>query len=411
MLFCVLCFTCLACFVLGGATDQVAVGEEGFASRVAGEKGDTKSGNGTEFKDIMMDARLVLEAREEEPRGQQIMFSTFLGDVPLVESVDAFCALHSVREDQCTFFLNRMMEIMENIAREEGLPAPESPQSHSPIVPTFDASVATRLPRVMINLVSFPRSGHHMLKDVLESIFHASHQHWHYCENYQKRHACHDGHNVRKSHDFDVNLYPTPGEAYIVLVRRNRLQQLEAYYRFNCKMVAGTAHSEPCSMSVREFFDANRIYYNIFYNKWYKLAEQFPEQVYFTFYEDILDRPLGSVQHILKFLTKFSGHEASTLHDVSKIWDIRAAARVVREANITARMTEEMWETRKLELGSRYIAERGIRMFWDHPDSPYNEAKYLDNYFEFDRWTYFHDSPEGIVARIMRNLEKDSPLQ
>jgi len=192
--------------------------------------------------------------------GNAVM-STFHGDVPLHESVNSFCAMHNVPRGPCSFVHDTCADIMAKARSKRVMPPPPPP---------FDASASFKLDLPVINVVSFPRSGHHMMIMLLRSIFEASGQHWNYCERYQPNHKCGDEHNIRKSHDFDLTLTVTPGQTYVVMVRRDRFRQLESYYRFNCKQEANQPYPAHCDVPVREFFDTTRVYYQLFRNKWYE---------------------------------------------------------------------------------------------------------------------------------------------
>lgn len=211
-----------------------------------------------EFDNVVVDLDVWLDTGAVL---RNAVMSTFHGDVSLDESVGSFCAMHNVPRDPCSFVRDTCADIMAKARSKRAMPPPPPP---------FVASASFKLDLPFINIVSFPRSGHHMMVKLLRSIFEASGQHWNYCERYQPNNKCGDEHNIRKSHDFELTQTVTPGQTYVVMVRRDRFRQLESYYRFNCKEEAKQPYPAHCDVPVREFFDTTRIYYQLFRNKWYE---------------------------------------------------------------------------------------------------------------------------------------------
>ncbi len=95
------------------------------------------------------------------------------------------------------------------------------------------------------NIISFPRSGQHMTERMLKEFYKAENIPYSYCEFYKHACACRttpckNNSIFQKNHDFDLSLEIKSNEKYLFLYRMDKLEQLEAYWRFEKNLPAGS---------------------------------------------------------------------------------------------------------------------------------------------------------------------------
>jgi len=86
-----------------------------------------------------------------------------------------------------------------------------------------------------INIISFPRSGQHLLQSILNYIFINHNLEYSFCEYYSccKSVPCKFKRIISKNHDFGNKYTVLPTDKYVVLYRNDMILQLEAYYRYS----------------------------------------------------------------------------------------------------------------------------------------------------------------------------------
>ena len=87
------------------------------------------------------------------------------------------------------------------------------------------------------HMISFPRSGQHMTQRLLHE-FHTKHEiPYSYCNFYNccRSIPCKFNYVYQKNHDDGLAIRINPSEKYLFLYRKNKIEQLEAYYRFFTK--------------------------------------------------------------------------------------------------------------------------------------------------------------------------------
>jgi hypothetical protein len=84
-------------------------------------------------------------------------------------------------------------------------------------------------------IVSFPRSGQHVLERLLKHIHNYYNTEYSYCEYYTccNKIPCNKNSLFQKNHDFNLNLKLNFDEKFIILYRKNKIYQLESLFRFN----------------------------------------------------------------------------------------------------------------------------------------------------------------------------------
>lgn len=115
-------------------------------------------------------------------------------------------------------------------------------------------------------LVSFPRSGQHLVEKILKFCYKEHNVEFTYCEFYNCCNSlpCEKGKEISKNHDFNLDLEMNSDIKYVCLYREDIILQLEAYYRF----CTGRDKLKYKYKDLLDFIKNNTNYYNDFKNKW-----------------------------------------------------------------------------------------------------------------------------------------------
>jgi hypothetical protein len=163
-----------------------------------------------------------------------------------------------------------------------------------------------------INIISFPRSGQHLLQSILEYLYINHNLPYSFCEYYTCCETIPCKHNkiIQKNHDFG-NRYAILSDAkYIVLYRNDIILQLESFYRFNVNKYKQTYSKE----SLVQFIKDTRPYYTAFINKWVNNTNPNILKVeYYTF----LQNPVSMITTIFKFIHPSVKLNTSILYSIT----------------------------------------------------------------------------------------------
>jgi len=115
-------------------------------------------------------------------------------------------------------------------------------------------------------LVTFPRSGQTILRNVLKNLCIKHKIDYSYCEFYGccSKIPCEKGYMFQKNHDFNSDLPIIKNLKYVVMYRKDVILQLEAYYRFSIKKTPEKYNYN----SLLEFIKMQKPYYDKFVEKW-----------------------------------------------------------------------------------------------------------------------------------------------
>ena len=165
-------------------------------------------------------------------------------------------------------------------------------------------------------IISFPRSGQHMMERVLESMYQYYNIDFSYCEYYNccQQIPCKYQKKFQKNHDFDLTLNIDDRYKYLVLYREDYIQQLEALFRLNC---GGDIHrtdwkpwkevdyiqfdytDEKVLSRLIEFVKKSKNWHSNFKKKW---VENDYQNCWKVEYNDFLKYPEIKTFEVLKFL-------------------------------------------------------------------------------------------------------------
>lgn len=115
-------------------------------------------------------------------------------------------------------------------------------------------------------IVSFPRSGQHLVEKILKYCCNEHNVEFKYCEFYGCCNSipCSKGNEISKNHDFKLYLDINNNYKYVALHRKDLILQLEAYYRYHI----GINEKKYKYKDLLKFIKKNTNYYNDFVNKW-----------------------------------------------------------------------------------------------------------------------------------------------
>jgi hypothetical protein len=115
-------------------------------------------------------------------------------------------------------------------------------------------------------IVSFPRSGQHLVEKILEFCCKGHEIDFTYCEFYTCCNSlpCKKDKEFSKNHDFDLKLEINNDIKCVCLYREDIILQLESYYRFSI----GQTKIKYKYKDLLKFIKDESTYYNDFKSKW-----------------------------------------------------------------------------------------------------------------------------------------------
>ena len=90
-----------------------------------------------------------------------------------------------------------------------------------------------------MNILSFPRSGNSLIMLLLNYFYLIKDKNFIFCNFYRccKTTPCKFNKMFQKYHDFKLNLEIKDNEKYLILYRKDMVEQLEAYFRYTRKNI------------------------------------------------------------------------------------------------------------------------------------------------------------------------------
>lgn len=172
-----------------------------------------------------------------------------------------------------------------------------------------------------IQCVSVPRSGHHLLIDMITKYYKSQNIPFKYCEYYTccKHRPCKKNANIQKSHD--LNIINNNRETVIniadckipVLIQfRNPLYNITSDYYLHCKNVKNTYENW------LKFSKIQIIYIKNFLNKWV-LSNKNKENIIFVSYESLLKDTYSILTRIIKIISPNHNIDIDILKSITKI--------------------------------------------------------------------------------------------
>lgn len=154
----------------------------------------------------------------------------------------------------------------------------------------------------LLFIVSFPRSAQGVISTVLKKYAEKFNIELKYCEFYQCCNTvpCAKGSNIIKNHDYNQILPFSKNHKYLVLLRKDKLDQLDSYYRLkNPKVKTFYQDSIIDFNRFKSFYLKNETYYDSFKRRWLNLSNL--PNVKILYYEDFVNDYVNSIVNIIKF--------------------------------------------------------------------------------------------------------------
>lgn len=147
------------------------------------------------------------------------------------------------------------------------------------------------------SIVSFPRSGQHLIQDVLKYVCINHDLNYKFCDFYDccRKDPCSNGSNFLKNHDHDLKLPIKTDRKYIALYRNDIILQLEAYYRYYIKK-KGLQYT---LQELKSFVLSNKDYYLKFRQKW---IDNSSKNILKIEYYDFIENPSNTIKKVFNFL-------------------------------------------------------------------------------------------------------------
>lgn len=154
-------------------------------------------------------------------------------------------------------------------------------------------------------IISYPRSGQHLVSTILEYMTTAHDMEYSYCEFYSccRTFPCKKDALFLKNHDLDGKVPITPENKYLVLYRKDPLLQLEAYARYKNK----TSMEQ-----VVNFIHHHKKSYDRFVMKWCSTTTT--SNILVVDYYELLASPIESTRAIFR-------HFFPSIELQSEVWD------------------------------------------------------------------------------------------
>jgi hypothetical protein len=170
-------------------------------------------------------------------------------------------------------------------------------------------------------LVTFPRSGHHLVESLIRATCRLNGIEYSYCEFYNccQQSPCRDGKLLQGTHDFDLRLDPGDRRVF-VLYRQDPVLQMDAWYRWHMGKKRGEYNhileteadwwvGDEYVRGLRHYLLLRRDYYQGFVRKW---SQSESELVDALDYHELVRQPSQGIKKVLMHL--FAG-SASTFQD------------------------------------------------------------------------------------------------
>lgn len=151
-----------------------------------------------------------------------------------------------------------------------------------------------------MNIVSFPRSGSTMTYLLLQEIYEQKNMEFSFCEFYTccKSIPCKFNKIYQKNHDFKLNLEIKENEKYLILYRKDVIEQLEAWFRYTNRKNNFDYNNHEYYIKLLKFIKKKINYYKKFINKYVDVKR--PNFLVID-YNDYLNNPENRVFDIFNF--------------------------------------------------------------------------------------------------------------
>jgi hypothetical protein len=168
--------------------------------------------------------------------------------------------------------------------------------------------------------ISFPRSGHHLLVNLLQAYFGEEIRYCEYYSDYSRRMEVCEETNYQKNHDFELATPVLTDRKYVVQVR-DPFEAITSFYELDCRQ----QKIGPEATKHEEWFSRRWDYYVAFVKKW--VLADVPNRLVIH-YRDLIDSPHSATARVIAHITDDPKIDSPRLEAAVR------ATRVVRYAGI-----------------------------------------------------------------------------
>ena len=188
-------------------------------------------------------------------------------------------------------------------------------------------------------LISFPRSGQHLVERLLKDAYKYYDLDFSYCEFYNccRQAPCSNGSLFTKNHDFEVSLPIKDEYRYLVLYRRDELRQIEAWFRMEFYPPSAPTYRDCPSPDYTRpqmfrrfvnFVQLKRTYFENFRRKWVEKNNR--SNCLLVEYYDLVAQPCVFLSKVLEF---FNPNRDFDKEEIQKILKERTEKIFIKDKN------------------------------------------------------------------------------
>lgn len=174
-------------------------------------------------------------------------------------------------------------------------------------------------------IISFPRSGQHLLERLLKHIYNYYGQEYSYCEYYKccREIPCNKKCLFQKNHDFKLNLDLKLDEKFLILYRKDKIYQLESFFRFEKffnkdKFDSNINYKDEIILNnLIKYIKTKSQYYDDFVNKYIK-SNKYKYSLIIE-YDDFLCKYKDYIKQIILFLNLTNSENIDLDNDIENI--------------------------------------------------------------------------------------------
>jgi hypothetical protein len=153
--------------------------------------------------------------------------------------------------------------------------------------------------KAKIGIISFPRSGSHLVSSIISSMYMYTMGHFSFCEFYTccKQVPCNKCSILCKNHDFQLNLQKNLYEKIVVLYRKEPVESIDAYIRYEKSINKYAVDYD--AVAFEKDVAQKLVYYKRFLEKWVNHED---ENIFKISYEDMLSNTYQTIDNLRTFL-------------------------------------------------------------------------------------------------------------
>lgn len=197
-----------------------------------------------------------------------------------------------------------------------------------------------------IYVVSFPRSGQHLLQSILKYVFDHHDLTYSFCEYYDCCNSVPCKHNniICKNHDFNNDYEIITDNKYIILYRDNIILQLESYYRHEVKRM----NMEYNYDNMISFINMKLQQYNNFKSKWVNNSNR---NILKIEYYNLVNNPIDHIKLIMSHIRPTTILKSDIINKIPDLeFNEYGKGTPYNKINIINKISDELYQQIRLEI-------------------------------------------------------------